>query len=232
MNTRTTTLVTHLDSKSKKLYLKWLVKNGVVPIFISKQTAKIFIDNLNYACEYLVLPLPPQLTDFKRKIKVGFFSNIYPDGRKREDVILESIAKVKSRESFEFYIMGESTEEMCLKLSEFGCKVNHLNSFNNEIYQQYLSLVDYTLYSGFDEVAVSVLDSVSAGIPVMVPPIGGNLELQGRNIVFFRDKYELISILEKIVDTKYEGSDKMKMKNYDEYVSKLIIFWSKMSRVD
>jgi glycosyltransferase involved in cell wall biosynthesis len=195
-NRLTTTTVTHIDSSLKKLFLKWLIKNNVSPIFMSYESANLFKLNRSKESECFVVVPPPQFSEVKRKIKLGFFSNIYPDGRKREDTLIKALSKTSDCSLFELYVMGEGTKSLVNNLFKLGCDAHHLDNFNISYYAEYLKTIDHNIYTGFDEVAISTLDALNAGIPVIVPKSGGNLELGPMGVTLFQNSDDLTVILE------------------------------------
>jgi hypothetical protein len=224
-NRSTTTTVTHIDSRLKRLFLTWLIRNNVSPIFMSYESANLFMPNRFKERECFIVAPPPQFDGVKRKIKLGFFSNIYPDGRKREDILIKALSKTSDCNLFEFYIMGKGTKSLVNNLIDLGCDTHHLDNFNIDFYAENLKIIDHIIYTGIDEVAISTLDALNAGIPVIVPKSGGNLELGPMGVTLFQNSDDLAVVLEKLIEIKKNISESLIMKNSNQYLSELIMCW-------
>jgi hypothetical protein len=92
--------------------------------------------------------------------------------------------------------MGQGLDDFCKELNHKGFEFNVMREFNSEFYSNALSQIDVTIYAGLDEGAISILDSIAAGIPVILSRTGFHLDIPfNPNIEFFDTPYELGALL-------------------------------------
>lgn len=103
---------------------------------------------------------------------IAMVFNIYPDGRKRENMIitlLKSLGKNKSQ--YIFRIMGKGWEKVIDVMNKEKIRAQGWPTFMADPYLQILSTSDYLLYTGDeDSLAQSVIDAKQAGLRVIAPP--------------------------------------------------------------
>ena len=198
-NARNFTLVTHIDSRMKMKQIARLVRQGVHLVCISQET-KYFIynyckvrsiKNVNIS----VIDLSPEITSVRRKYHIGFFSNIYPDGRKQEFILFD-LFKNLNTEDVDFYFMGNGLEMLIKTGKNAGFGIEYKDNFDEEYYKNCLTKLDLVVYTGLDEGAVSILDAISAGVPVAITPTGFHLDFpKSEYISFFNNSLELVAII-------------------------------------
>lgn len=118
-----------------------------------------------------------------RRIIIGITTRLYPDGRKRENVLLQ-VAKRMSLSGFEFQIFGDGWERVIPHLERSGARVEYYpdsGDFRKD-YERILGRLvsfDYYLYLGMDEGSLGTLDALRAGVPTIVTPQGFHLDAAG-----------------------------------------------------
>lgn len=111
----------------------------------------------------------------RRPIIIALVFNAYPDGRKREEMIVslfEFLKKNKKQHDFVFRVMGKGWKPLLDKLIKKGMKqVQYTDLFTSDLYQQFLYTSDFLLYTGDeDSLAQSVIDAKQANLRVIAPP--------------------------------------------------------------
>ena len=109
-----TAMITHIDTTSKlNIVLKL---NDYIDCFTVQylQTKKYVSKFLN-KIKTQVIYVPPNDKIKFNKIKLGIFSNKYPDGRKNEKILIKALKEL-SPDIFEIFIMGKDWKKKLFKL--------------------------------------------------------------------------------------------------------------------
>lgn len=133
---------------------------------------------------------------------IAIASNVYPDGRKRENMVSNLMKKLKNKEMYLFRIMGKGWMPLFNKLKDSGVQLQYLDAFELENYVQILCTSDYLLYTGDeDSLAQSLIDAKQARLRIIAP------ERKELTVEFpFKDEKELIQI--------FENMEKNEVKNW------------------
>ena len=162
-----------------------------------------------------------------RKIRIGIFSRIYWDGRKREQMLVE-LSHGISPNDFAFSIMGRGWNEIVSDLRKRGFQVNYIQEFSREHYQEMLESIDYYLYLGLDEGSMGFIDALACGVPTIVTNQGFHLDVpRGTNYLFSETK-QLKRIFEQIAAPKKNRENSVKDWNWASYADKHIAMWEKV----
>ena len=110
-----------------------------------------------------------------------------------------------------------------------GFEVKFCESFNSKFYNRELSQLDLLIYTGLDEGAVSILDALASGVPVLVTPVGFHLDFIG---------YEFLSYFSTVEELTQELSNNarrfalprnlMRTRNFQIYTENLLECISKI----
>ena len=227
-------LVTHIDSYFKMRRINWLISRNVNLICFSNETKNFILrhcDSANVSNDNIevIFPSPANLNHL-RKLKIGFFSNAYRDGRKRE-FVFDQLLDLLRPEDVVFYTMGEGLEPLVSRLLKAQFSVLHSPKFDSNFYENSLASIDLLIYTGLDEGAMSVVDALYAGVPVVATRVGFHLDIQKHDqLNFFDDVSELAQILNTKAAVHRELSQILPIKNYDEYGSKLCDFLERIRK--
>lgn len=97
--------------------------------------------------------------------------NLYPDGRKREQMFVDLFRSLKDKRAFIFRIIGNGWRGILEDLTKEDIQVQWQPTWNIELYKQLLNTSDYLLYTGDeDSLAQSVVDATQCALPVIAPP--------------------------------------------------------------
>lgn len=226
-------LVTHVDSRMKIRQLSWLARQNVSFVCLSAQTANLLKyslkDRLGQSSSKIsYIDFPPFHEGPSRKLHVGFFSNIYRDGRKREFLILDSFRELNPRD-FEISLMGAGLETLFNELTSLGFRTILVDHFDFEFYSEQLSHLDLVLYSGLDEGAVSVLDAIKAGVPVLITPVGFHLDfINVDSVTFFSSQAELTDALKRHASIYAGLRSSVEFRDFQNYSNSLLSFFSEL----
>lgn len=177
-----TMLITHLDDIYKLNQVRSSLSSFVnVGISMSNDTMQQLLAH-GCAANSLCFIGPAHDGLIKpRRIVVGITSRIYPDGRKRESVLLD-VAASMDLSAFEFRIFGKGWKSTIQQLESAGALVNYFGE-TDDYRQDYITLqaaiphFDYYLYLGMDEGSLGTLDALSAGVATIITPQGFHLDL-------------------------------------------------------
>jgi len=149
---------------------------------------------------------------------ISICTNLYPDGRKREEMFVSLFKSLKDKKRFLFRIMGKDWLRVLDPLTKKGLQVQYTDKFYAELYQQFLQTSDYLLYTGDeDSLAQSLVDAKNAGLRIIAPP-NADLEVE----LPFNNQKELNDIFAKIDDNP------VKDWTWDNYVKQHQAIWKKL----
>ena len=182
--TPATMLITHLDDPYKVALVKSEIASGVdVGIALSSHTCDMLAEagversSLAYA-----VPGHDFVTE-PRRIVIGLTTRLYPDGRKREGMLVQ-MARNMRLDRFRFEIFGSGWEDVLPHLESAGAEVAYWPG-TADYQADYAELVshipgfDYYLYLGRDEGSLGTLDALAAGVRTIVTPQGFHVDLPG-----------------------------------------------------
>ncbi|MDL1948428.1 glycosyltransferase family 4 protein [Acidobacteria bacterium ACD] len=200
---KATSLVTHIDDPLKLAALKESLDRAVdLGICMSTDTlGQLVRSGIDPSKLCYVLPAHDSAVA-PRRLVVGITSRLYPDGRKREDLIVAMAAKVDLSE-FEFRIFGRGWERVVPLLEGAGATVRYEpGSTDMDVdYRTTLEAIpgfDFYLYTGFDEGSMGTLDALAAGVETITTPQGFHLDIDGGITHPFSNAAELIAVFEAI----------------------------------
>ena len=221
-----TTLVTHIDTNKKKEIVNAHSNSGVVGFCMSDETErmlKVVTGNNNF----FSLAPPAMVPSFKRKIKLLIANRLYPDGRKNEAWIIDFI-KCFDIDNIEIKIIGSGWEGHIEKLNEQKYLIEYFNIFNKNKYVELLREAEYLLVVGFDEGAIATMDALAMGVKPIVSAQGYHLHY-ARDLILFKDYYDLINIAQEMNKDIEETHDKSKdLADWDLFAIKHRDIWSRL----
>ncbi len=196
-----TLMITHVDNIDKLNKLRKSLDNVSLGICMSSDTmfalseAGLVRDKICF-----IKPAHDQKVEIK-KIVIGIFCRVQPDGRKRE-YFLNKLVDSINKDIFKFIIMGDSWDPQVQYLKKMGFEIEYYNTFNLNKYYQLFYNLDYYLYMGMDEGQMGVLDAHAAGIKTIVTKQGYHLDLNNSVTHFFTTYQELLNIFLEIQKKK------------------------------
>lgn len=222
--TISTFMVTHIDSKGKLIRLKQLIDLAQLGICMSKNTADFLVDKgIESKKITYIHPAHDGELSFK-KIKIGVFSNIYGDGRKNENWLIELSSKI-SNNYFEFVFIGDGWELIVENLKSKMFEVDH-KSFSSENYKNYINLVDYWLYMGFDEGSMSFLDAQQIGKKIICSNQGFHNDMKDAADYLFSNKKEFFEIMLSINKLQFQKHQYTLNNTWENFTLKHLELWN------
>jgi len=169
-----TTMITHITGdmyteKEKIQRIKDTLKTsigicfskGVKDLLVSEGCPKEKLE--------VVLPAHDDL-DVRPRI-IAICTNLYPDGRKREEMFTKLIHSLSDQKKYTFRIMGKGWMKILDPLVKEGVQVQLVNDFSGDFYRELLNTSDYLLYTGGENcLAQSIIDAKHCHVKVIAPP--------------------------------------------------------------
>lgn len=219
-----TMMVTHIDADWKFRILKGLSEHVAAAICMSDDTVKT-LSAAGIPAAKLCYISPAHDGNIKPKpILIGITTRIYPDGRKRERLLLQ-LAQTIDPALFGFAIMGEGWEEVVATLRGKGFSIDYRPAFDPEAYRVLIPELDYYLYLGMDEGSMGFIDALAAGIPTIATPQGYHLDAVGGLTHPFRTAAELDSVFRQIADARRLRIDSVARWTWRDYAVKHRDLW-------
>ncbi len=219
-----TVLITHIDNSSKLNKIAQDLHTAMVGICMSKATMMELIrlglpkEKLQYAHmanDGLALP---------RKITIGFTTQLYADGRKRQDYFHKIIKKI-SPDDFKFEIMGFGWGPTIEKMRALGFEVNYVEDFDYNTYMNLLTRLDYYAYFGNDEGSAGFIDALAAGVKTIVQPQGFHLDAPNGITHAFTNFEELDRIFLEIASERHTLVNAVAEWTWENYAKKHALIW-------
>lgn len=170
-----TLMVTHIDTPIKIKNLKKGMETADMGICMSDDTKDKLI-NMGFDENKLTTVLPAHDGLPRRYQIVAILTNVYPDGCKRAEMLTE-LAKTLDNNQWAFRIMGSGWEEILTDLVAKGLQVDYFPAFDYDVHKQILDSSDYCLYFGMDEGSMGLLDAKNAGLKLIAPNTGFNIDI-------------------------------------------------------
>ena len=217
LNTINTTMLTHVNDDFRFNKIRSISKFMDAGITFSKDHMN-FIKSKSLGLKKIFFVLPPSDSDLKiKKINFGFFTNLYNDGRKSQEIFCKTIQKLP-KELVKISIIGKNWDSYVLKLKQLGFEVHYQKHFLRWRYIKKMNEIDYLIYLGNDEGSMSFLDALQLGVKTIMIPQGFQNDL--RRFITFKLKKDLSdfgSTLLKIIKDKkkfIEINNKLTWSNY------------------
>lgn len=174
-STINTLMVTHIFDGYKFDTLKEHLETADMGICMSDDTKNSLIERgLNASKLSTVLPAHDGTP--RRCQIVSILTNVYPDGCKRAEMFSE-LAKTLDNTQWAFRIMGSGWEEILVDLVARGLQCDYFPAFDYATHKQILDSSDYSLYFGVDEGSMGLLDAKNAGLKLIAPNVGFNIDI-------------------------------------------------------
>jgi hypothetical protein len=213
-----TLMVTHIDTPSKIANLRQGMKTADMGICMSDDTKNSLIKK-GFDKNKLTTVLPAHDGKARRFQIVSILTNVYPDGCKRAEMFTE-LVKTLDHNKWAFRIMGKDWKDILVPLVANGLQVDYFAEFNEDNYQRILESSDYNLYFGEDEGSMGVLDAKNAGLKIIAPNTGFNIDV-GVDYPFHTQE-ELNEIFKKLSINPVEGW------TWKKYVKEHLKIWKKL----
>ena len=188
-----TLMITHIFEGYKKNALTEQMKTAY-GITMSDDTKKQLI-KWGFDKKKLTTILPAHDNIPRRHQVVSILTNVYPDGCKREGMFAK-LAETLDNNKWAFRIMGSGWKDILVPLVAKGLQVDYFAEFDYELHKKILETSDYNLYLGEDEGSMGVLDAKQAGLKIIAPNVGFNIDV-GVDYPFHTQK-ELNDIFKKL----------------------------------
>jgi len=206
-------LVTHVDTPGKLHLVKAQAASNVKGLCMSYDTARRLRELTGVDAFWSITP-PAMVSPLLNTKEVLIAGRTYPDGRKREAMLVEFAAKL-TPQNFSFRIIGGGWAEQVSALLEMGFNVNWTEHFSRECYREALTSSEYLLVLGNDEGAISTLDALAFDVVPIVTAQGYHLD-HASEVMMFSSDVQLIEIATSI--DVLEGKRRAKKESLGNWV--------------
>ena len=228
LNTINTTMLTHVNDEFRFNKVRSISKYMDAGITFSKNHMN-FIKSKSLGLKKIFFVLPPSDNDLKvKKINFGFFTNLYNDGRKSQEIFCHTIQSLP-KELVKISIIGKGWNSYVLKLKQMGYEVQYQKYFLRWRYIQKMNEIDYLIYLGNDEGSMSFLDALQLGVKTIMIPQGFQNDL--KKFITFKLKQDLSnfkSILETIIKEKKKFIKINNKLTWSNYAKEHIKIWKNL----
>lgn len=224
-----TTMITHVDSILLRDMIQYQASNNVIGICMSSDTLGKLL-SWGIPRDKLCYVNPAQDGDvLPNKIVIGITSQYYFDSE-RDNISLIQVCKQLDPNLFKWKIMGKGWEPTIDQLREEGFEVMYYSQFDLEKYRELVSSLDYWLSYGNIGNERGYLDSLAAGIKIIVCAANLGIEYQNGSTTFCRNIHELINTLKKIQNEKTEIMNAIKNWTWENYAKKHLEIWQYLTK--
>jgi hypothetical protein len=216
-----TTMITHITGdmyteKDKIEIIKRSLKTSTGICFSKGMKDKLIKIGCPKDKLEVVLPAHDALDIRPRIIALAY--NIYPDGRKREEMFSKLIYSLPDCKKYAFRIMGKGWMPVLEELVKEKLQVQLVKEFSGEFYHELLNTSDYMLYTGGeDALPQSLIDAKFSNMRLIAPP-QEDIEVDFP----FNNQKELNDIFAKMVDNPVESW------TWENYVKNHLKIWEQL----
>lgn len=222
-----TIMITHIDTLQKLNMLKKQLENAQMGICMSRQTMEMLV-NAGLPAEKLCYVNPAHDGAIKpRPVKIGITSKIQPDGRKKQNLLLELTKYIKP-EDFEFVIMGAGWQDIVNIIKSRGFYINYFEKFYYDKYIELVPTFDYFLYFSEDEGSMGFIDALAAGVPTIVTPQGYHLDAEGGITYPVQNFNDIRSVFDNIAEKKRRLIRSVEGWTWENYARAHIEIWNSL----
>jgi len=214
-----TLMVTHIFEGYKKDALTEQMKTAF-GICMSNDTKKQLV-KWGFDKKKLTTVLPAHDGIPRRFQVVAILTNVYADGCKREEMFTKLVETIDLNK-WAFRIMGSGWKDILVPLVAKGLQVDYYAQFEPSIHQKILESSDYNLYMGIDDGSMAVLDSKNAGLKIIAPNVGFNIDV-GVDYPF-KNQEELNAIFQKLTYNPVADW------TWDNYAKQHFKLWKKLKK--
>lgn len=237
-NTRTpqlsTMFITHLDDSHKIGQVCSTLHSQTVNVGIcmSSDTRQQLLDE-GVKSEHLTFISPAHDAVVKpRRIVLGLTTRLYPDGRKREQLLLDVTSRM-NLEEFEFRIFGAGWEKVVPELERAGAIVLYQQETSDYLhdYSSMLAAIpgfDYYIYLGMDEGSLGTLDALASGVKTIITPQGFHLDLVDGITHPVLTSDDLEAVLRGILDERQSRITSVQDLTWKAYAKSHLELWTAM----
>lgn len=222
--TADTIMITHIDADNKLRRVQWQLVEAEMGVCMSAETLESLASRGIPRAKLCFVNPAHDGTMHPRKTVIGITTRVYPDGCKREGMLLE-LAESIFPEDFAFRIMGAGWNSIVSTLRDRGFEIEYVEQFDRDRYDAFMSTLDYYLYLGLDEGSMGFLDALAAGVGTIVTAQGFHLDVPGGITHAFIDGPELKRIFNDIAAERKARQRAVADWTWAEYARKHISMW-------
>ena len=212
-----TLMVTHIFDGYKRNALTQQIKTAYGICMSDHTKDKLIKWGFDKTKLFTVLPAHDKIP--RRHQVVAILTNVYPDGCKRQEMFTE-LAKTLDNNKWAFRIMGKDWKDILVPLVAKGLNVDYFAEFGLDNHKKILESSDYGLYLGEDEGSMGILDSKQAGLKIIAPNVGFNIDI-GIDYPFHTQK-QLNGIFKKLSINPVENW------TWERYVDEHLKIWQRL----
>jgi hypothetical protein len=228
-----TVLITHIDDALKLRSLREVMgRFADRGICLSSMTAAKLAD-WGVPSGKLRVAVPATDAAAKpRRTVLGFTTRLYPDGRKREHVLVDAARRL-DLSPFRFEIFGRGWESVLPVLQHAGADVAYDAGTEDAIadyrrIEERLPFFDYYVYLGEDEGSMGFLDALAAGVKTIVTPQGFHLDVPGGITHAVRSADDLVAVLSLIAQETRTRADSVRGRTWAAYAAEHAELWREL----
>ena len=223
------TYVTHIDNSIKLSQIKKLKMAEFDMVFMSPSHSNKISSMLSLPNPFPSVLLGTDLVEHEHKMRIGFFSNCYADGRKNEKWLV-SLAREVNLKDCEFIFLGTGWGKIGNILENVGAHVEIYDDVQRPYppysdFPLFYDSLDLYLNLGFDEGAMGAIDAYVLGTKLLISKQGYHEDFVLDDSSFFSDYHEFKGKFVKILDTHRIHQENIKMWSWSNCASNLLKHW-------
>lgn len=162
-----------------------------------------------------------------RRRNVGVIGFEQPNGRKRSHILLDLAWQLKCP-AINFVIVGGGWDDTVAKMRNAGANVDYFPDLPDDQLPAVYSALDLLLVTGYIEGGpLTVLEALSAGVPVLAPRIGYAADLLDKEC-FYSDAPDLIQKLRDFAKPYLDRSALSRMWTWQDYANEHALVFGRL----
>jgi hypothetical protein len=220
-----TFMITHLDTAAKLARVKRLLQAYPMGICMSEEHRNT-LARTGLPEERLCYVNPAQDGVIRpRAVVLGIASKTHPDGRKKEQHVVEALRHFPPG-AFRLKIMGGGWDAQVAALRAEGHRVEYRDAFDYDIYtRDFMPSLDYFVYFSHDEGSMAYLDAIAADVKTIVTAQGFHLDIFGGMDHVITGVEDLRRVLSGIHDERQRRAARVAGWTWPEYAFRHLVIW-------
>lgn len=224
LNTKSTVMITHVDTRQKIELIKQQISEGAFGICMSKEVMEKLVLNgisrnnlcyINPAQDCLIKP---------KKYVIGITHRCYKEDFRKRDSMIVDVCKNLNPEYFKLKIMGAGWEQIIPQIEALGFEVEYFPEFDKKKYNELMVSLDFFYYDGWDEGNMGYLDALAAGITSLVTPQGYHLDM-GKGTIFCKTVDDFSNVLNEFANERQRIHASVMDYTWEMYAFKHLQVW-------
>jgi hypothetical protein len=225
--------LTHAETLIKKIEFRYLLNNSDYVLTMSESDAVYNFNELDLGRNIFKAPLPDFGDNKILPFQISIFSNVYTDGRKKEDMLINWLKKNQNANvlikliGYGWLEIAKNLEKMQISY-QISC-ITSKTDFEYTLQQDFFSRSDVSLYMGNDGGALNIYDAFRFKVSPLVRKMGYSGELASKvGANNFENDADFYTLLDSAYEEHQLRGIELENSSFDNYAVELVKYIEKL----